>query len=155
MKTDKFYDILDGELERIIQSNISDETIKKNTSNNNKGKGYAALIWFLDFYGQKSLFKQYITDGKEDFSCDIIFSDKNYDGEIIYYVIQSKWVDWKDKNKPIKKIDKDEFGKTLNDFETILRGDKGEASNEKFNQKYEELVKHLESNGKAKFIFLL
>ncbi len=153
MKTDKFYNIIDGELEKIIQANISDETIKKNTSNNNKGKGYAALIWFLDFYGQKSLFKQYITDGKEDFSCDIIFSDKNYDGEIIYYVIQSKWVDWKDKNKPIKKIDKDEFGKTLNDFETILRGDKGEASNEKFNQKYEELVKHLESNGKAKFIF--
>lgn len=153
MKTDKFYDILDKELEKIIEDNNSDVNIQKGKTNNNKGKGYASLIWFLDFYSQKTLFKQYITDGKEDFSCDIIFSDINFDGEKIYYVIQSKWVDWKNKNKPIKKIEKDEFGKTLNDFETILRGDKGDSSNEKFNTKYKELLEHLENNGKAKFVF--
>ena len=43
---------------------------------------------------------------------------------------------------------------SLNDFETILRGDKKSTSNEKFNQKYLELLKHLEANGEVKFIFL-
>ncbi len=151
MELIKFYNIIDKELNDIIEENKNLPEIKKHKDINIK-KGYASLFWFLDFYGQKTLYKSSITDGQDDSSCDIIFSKTNSQGETLFYVIQSKWIGLK-RGKNLFGIDKDEFGKTLTDFTSILQGTKNKGTNENFNRKYEELKAHLENNGKVKFIF--
>jgi hypothetical protein len=149
----QFYNIIDSELIEIINMNIDDENITRHKENKlDQRKSYAFLIWFLEFYGQKNVYKNYITDGKYDFSCDIIFSNLDNQNQNIFYVVQSKWVKLSD-NKDIDCIDSDEFGRTLNDFSTILSGNMVNTKNEKFNKKYVELLNHLEKNGKIKFIF--
>ena len=153
MELIKFYNIIDKELESIIEINKDLPEIKKHKlKKQNERKGYATLLWFLDFYGQKTLDKTLITDGDDDGSCDIIFSNKNNQGETFFYIIQSKWLGER-KAKSSLGINKDEFGKTLTDFSAILQGTKKKGANEKFNRKYEELKVHLENNGKVKFIY--
>lgn len=144
-----FYDILDAELHQEIQQS-TDAQFKKLKQNNQK-KSYAFLIWFLKFYGQSPSIKEYITDGSGDSSCDIIFSKTDLFGKTIFYVVQSKW---SNKNNCESMLDTQEVKYTLNDFETILRGDRGETENQKFNQKYRELIDHLQNNGEVKFLFL-
>jgi len=134
MELIKFYNIIDKELNGIISENENLPEIKRHKDVNLK-KGYASLFWFLDFYGQKPLYKTFITDGHDDSSCDIIFSNKNTQGETFFYVIQSKWVGLK-KGKNLSGIDKDEFGKTLIDFTSVLQGTK-------------ELIKTLTENMKS------
>lgn len=153
MLISKFYELLNKELISILENNSNDEKTKihKNIEQN---KGYALLIWFLNFYGKKEIYKTYITDGPDDKSCDIIFSSKDNDDKEIFYVVQSKFVSFTKKNEstyPL--ISKEEFGATLNDFSTILIGERIESSNKNFNKKYEDLKIHLENNGKIKFIF--
>jgi hypothetical protein len=151
----KFYQLISDELSEILQNNISDERVKAH-KNIELNKSYALLVWFLKFYGQKDLYKSYITDGRDDKSCDIIFSNKNVQGEDIFYIVQSKYVQF-DVSKKIEeafpKIKKEELGSTLNDFSMLLSGTRVASKNENFNQKYELLKKHLENNGKAKFLF--
>lgn len=153
MLISKFYELINKELISILENNSNDEKTKihKNIEQN---KGYALLIWFLNFYGKKEIYKTYITDGPDDKSCDIIFSSKDNDDKEIFYVVQSKFVSFTKKNEstyPL--ISKEEFGATLNDFSTILIGERIESSNKNFNKKYEDLKVHLENNGKIKFIF--
>jgi len=149
----EFYNIIDKEINVLVDKYQDDENIKRHRENKiEQRKAYAFLIWFLEFYGQKLLYKNYITDGTNDFSCDIIFSNTDNQNKTIFYVVQSKWIKLSS-NKEIDCIDSDEFGKSLTDFSTILSGNKKNTQNEKFNKKYTELLEHLEKNGLVKFVF--
>lgn len=155
MDLKKFYKIIDNELEIIIDKNKDEDSISRHKEDKKaQRKSYAFLIWFIEFYGQSALYKNYITDGHDDNSCDIIFSNKDSFDINYFYVIQSKWLNWNiQKDKNISKIDYDEFRKTLSDFSIILNGSRKDGINTKFNKKYKELIKHLENNGKVKFIY--
>lgn len=52
MKTPKFYETLNTELEQIIADGSNRFIMEKLKEDAHK-KGYALLIWFLKFYGQK------------------------------------------------------------------------------------------------------
>lgn len=154
MLISNFYNLLDEELQAIVSEYANEK--KMLHKNINQNKGFALLIWFLDFYAQKKpLYRQYITDGNDDNSCDIIFFNPNVKGEDIYYVVQSKWVKFEKDTRvdAYPKINKQEFGYTLSDFQNILSGDKKKGTNEAFNTKYDDLRTHLEKNGKVKFLF--
>jgi hypothetical protein len=150
MLTKDFYSIIDAELDALIIKYKDDKLIKKHRSAINNQKSYALLIWFLDFYGRISNYSNFITDGDNDSSCDIVFDSLNNQGNKVFYVVQSKWNNADNSEKETKK---DEILKALNDFETILRGEK-KSVNEKLKSKLEELDLHLKANGEVKFIFL-
>jgi hypothetical protein len=150
MLTSDFYNIIDSELNSLLEKYKNDEFIQKYKKDVNNQKSYALLIWFLDFYGRISNYTDFITDGNNDKSCDIVFDNINNQGERIFYVVQSKW---NNENNSNKEADRDEILKALNEFETILRGEKSQV-NEKLKTKLEELDQHLKSNGEVKFIFL-
>ncbi len=155
MILDQFYDIINQELEEIIAQNQAD-IAEKNLKQANQQKGYALLIWFLKMYAPTKIFKDYITDGKDDSSCDIIFSNQE-NGEEIFYVIQSKWnvkPKLKEDNQ-IEKISADEVKKAMIDFESIFRKDKRKGNNQLFNQRLDDLHEHrVKKGGAVKFIFL-
>lgn len=151
MLTQDFYNIIDTEISDIIKKYPGDEMIKKHHNSQENQKSYALLIWFLEFYGKKSDYVRYITDGPDDSSCDIIFDAKDSRGQTIYYVIQSKWNTSKN---AAKNIGRTEIGYALSDFTTILRGNKKPTQNDNFNKKRAELLEHIKSNGLVKFIFL-
>jgi AIPR protein len=150
MLTKDFYKLVDSELDILLNKYKDDQFIKKHRSAVNNQKSYALLIWFLDFYGRISKYSDFITDGDNDSSCDIVFDNLNNQGERIFYVVQSKW---NNESNSEKETDKDEILKALSDFETILRGEK-QNINSKLRKKLEELDAHLKSNGEVKFIFL-
>ena len=163
MLTSTFYKLINEELEQILDKNPDDQELHHHRDRE-QNKGYAFLIWFLDFYGQQKLYKNYITDGSDDSSCDIIFSNTDSQGQTVFYVVQSKWISMKineegqllRKKKPIQvfpQIGKEEFNAVISDFTTVANGTRKPGRNERFNKKYEELIAHLEDNGKAKFIF--
>ncbi len=156
MLLEQFYDVLDKALEAIIAENQEDITERK-LNQVNQQKSYALLIRFLQMYAPNKLFlfKDCITDGKDDSSCDIIFSNKE-NGEEIFYIVQSKW-NIKPKIKEgnqVEKISSDEVKKAIVDFESIFRKDKKKGKNKLFNEKLNDLQKHLANNGAVKFIFL-
>jgi hypothetical protein len=150
MLTKDFYYIVDSEISGLIEKYKDDKFIKKHRSSIYNQKSYALLIWFLDFYARTSSYADFITDGDNDSSCDIIFDKENNQGQKIFYVVQSKW---NNENNSEKETNRDEILKALNDFETILRGEKHNV-NAKLKVKLEELDNHLKSNGEVKFIFL-
>jgi hypothetical protein len=155
MLISKFNELINAELMNLLEVNAGDERTKTHKSLQ-LNKGYALLIWFLKFYGQKDLYRTYITDGKEDNSCDIIFDNKTVMNEDIFYIIQSKYVALNAAEKrtdAFPRLDKKEFGYALSDFTAILNGTRKAGKNENFNRKYAELIQHLEKNGKVKFIF--
>ena len=150
MITKDFYTIIDTELAVLLDKYKEDKFLKKHRSAINNQKSYALLIWFLDFYGRISNYTSFITDGDNDSSCDIVFDNIDNQGNKVFYVVQSKW---NNVDNSEKETDKDEILKALNDFDTLLRGEKQNV-NEKLQLKLEELDKHLKSNGEVKFIFL-
>jgi hypothetical protein len=150
MLTKDFYSTIDAELDVLLTKYKADELIIKHKNAINNQKSYALLIWFLDFYGRISNYSNFITDGDNDSSCDIVFDKFNNQGNKVFYVVQSKW---NNANNSEKETNKDEILKALNDFETILRGEK-KGVNEKLKSKLEELDLHLKANGEVKFIFL-
>jgi hypothetical protein len=150
MITKDFYNIIDSELSELIEKHKDDKLIKKHKSAINNQKSYALLIWFLDFYGRISNYTDFITDGDNDSSCDIVFDKINNQGQKVFYIVQSKW---NNENNSEKDTNRDEILKALNDFETILRGEKQNV-NEKLKVKLEQLDSHLKENGEVKFIFL-
>ena len=150
MITKDFYNIIDSELSELIKKYKDDELIKKHKSAIDNQKSYALLIWFLDFYGRTSNYTDFITDGDNDSSCDIVFDKINNQGQKVFYIVQSKW---NNENNSEKETKRDEILKALNDFETILRGEKQNV-NEKLKVKLEQLDSHLKENGEVKFIFL-
>lgn len=150
MLTEKFYDILGSEIDAIIDRYKDYPEIARHKNINQK-KAYGFLIWFLEFYGHVSQFKNHITNGSDDASCDIIFDRLNPQGNKIFYVVQVKWFNSKNALGSISTTD---VRKSLNDFETIIRGDKQKSQNKKFNESHRALLDHLDKNGKVKFIFL-
>lgn len=76
MLTTTFYKLLDGELNEILDKNPENQALHKH-KDIKLNKGYAFMMWFLDFYGQKKSYQNYITDGSGDSSCDIIFSNQD------------------------------------------------------------------------------
>jgi hypothetical protein len=150
MLTKDFYSIIDSELSKLIEKYKDDKFIKKHKSAISNQKSYALLIWFLDFYGRTSNYTDFITDGDNDSSCDIVFDKMNNQGQKVFYIVQSKW---NNENNSEKDTNRDEILKALNDFETILRGEKKNV-NEKLKVKLEQLDSHLKENGEVKFIFL-
>ncbi|TAD85019.1 MAG: abortive phage infection protein [Bacteroidetes bacterium] len=150
MHTRDFYSIIDGELDAFIARYKDDSVIKAHKRATNNQKSYALLIWFLDFYGRVSNYSNFITDGGNDSSCDIVFDSFDNQGNKIFYVLQSKW---NNADNSERETEKDEILKALSDFETILRGEKKSVNN-KLKSKLEELDLHLKANGAVKFIFL-
>lgn len=150
MLTKDFYNIIDAELNELITKYKDDELIIRHGSAINNQKSYALLIWFLDFYGRTANYSNFITDGANDSSCDIVFDSLNSQGNKIFYIVQSKW---NNIDNSEKETNKDEILKALNDFETILRGKK-KSVNDKLKAKLEDLDAHLRANGEVKFIFL-
>jgi len=150
MLTKDFYHIIDAELDVLISKYKDDAHIQKHQGATPQKKSYALLIWFLDFYGRTSNYSDFITDGENDGSCDIVFDKINNQGNTVFYVVQSKW---NQANGAEKETDKDEILKALSDFETILRGEKKNV-NAKLKTKLEQLDLHLKANGEVKFIFL-
>jgi hypothetical protein len=151
MLTKHFYSTIDSELGTLVEKYKNDDFIKKHNGRiSEQTKSYALLIWFLDFYGRKSNYIDFITDGVDDSSCDIVFDNTNNQGEKIFYIVQSKW---NNENNSEKETDRDEILKALNEFETLLRGEKQNV-NEKLKVKLEELDNYLKANGEVKFIFL-
>lgn len=157
MLNEQFYDILDKELDDLIIENNTDIQNKK-LNLITQQKSYVLLIWFLQFYSnKKSLYEEFITDGKDDSSCDIIFNEKDKNGVETFYIVQSKW-NKKPESSPNKepaKVNSDEVKKAIIDFESILQKNKQLGNNHLFNQKFNELHQHLiKDNGNVKFIFL-
>jgi len=150
MITKDFYNIIDGELDELLEKYAEDDYLKKHKGSINNQKSYALLIWFLEFYGKIANYTPFITEGKDDSSCDIVFDKNDKHNNKIFYIVQSKWNTAKNSGK---ESDKDEILKALSDFQTILRGGKKKV-NKKLASKLEELDKHLKANGTVKFIFL-
>jgi hypothetical protein len=113
MLTKDFYKLIDNELDVLLDKYKEDQFIKKHRSAVNNQKSYALLIWFLEFYRRISKYSDFITDGDNDSSCDIVFDNVNNQGERIFYVVQSKW---NNENNSEKETDKDEILKALSDF---------------------------------------
>ena len=154
MKDDIFYEKLETEIDLLLDEFKNDKFLQK--QDNNGRKSYGLLLWFLKNYlPQKEILdaKEYITEGEEDSSCDIIFENENNLGENVFYVIQSKWFIKSNINKR-NETTKD-LKACLADFRCILKGDKQLSEiNLKFNQQYGAFLKHKERNGKIKFVFL-
>ncbi len=150
MQTVDFYRIMDKELEEKLVKYKDDSFLIRNRSSVNNQKSYALLIWFLEFYGRRTNYHDFITDGNGDSSCDIIFDNYDNQGNKVFYIVQSKW---NNENNCTAEINKDEILKSLSDFETILRGEKRKV-NDKLKIKLAELDNHLKENGDVKFIFL-
>lgn len=149
MRTPDFYKIIDGEIAVLLEKYKEDAYLQKHKQENNR-KSFGFLIWFLENYSGLANYADFITDGDNDASCDIVFDKTDNQGKKVFYIVQSKW-------NQLKNIEKDksrgEITKALNDFETILRGDKKDV-NDRLKEKLIELDAHLKANGEVKFIFL-
>lgn len=150
----EFYDIIDAEIEKIIDG-LDDEEFKN--KNNEGKKAYCFLLWFLQnnlhrTYDELKGYTQYIVDGNDDNSCDLIFSNKET-GETVYYIVQAKWFAKQNINKSndIANI----YKACLTDFNMILKHKKEKSkTNQKFNTMYGKLKKHVENNGKVRFLLV-
>ncbi len=148
MLNTEFYDILDAELTQLVEDNGFHPGLKHKGIE--KNKPFVLLMWFLKLYGKTLRYSAYITEGKDDSSCDIIFDVEDTKKKKVYYVIQSKW---NNKKNVAKQIDAKEFKATLDDFRIVFLGKKGITDNESFNEKYQQLRQHIAQNGEVKFVY--
>jgi AIPR protein len=150
MLTKEFYERIDEELDVLLTKYQDDPFIVNQKKAINNQKSYALLIWFLEFYGRISNYSDFITDGENDSSCDIVFDNIDTQGQRIFYVVQSKW---NNADNAEKNISGGEISKALSDFQTILRGGKSKI-NKRLQEKLDQLDEHQKHNGEVKFIFL-
>ena len=153
MKNEIFYDIIDSEIDKLSVPFKSNEHLKKQDENGKKS--FLFLLWFLTRYLPNcdlSELEVFITEGNDDSSCDLIFTNKDQSGKEIYYVVQAKWFAKQNINKA-KEITK-EVKSCLSDFRLILSGKKESEHNLQFNTQYQKFINHKKENGKIKFIFL-
>ncbi|WP_297202821.1 AIPR family protein [uncultured Pluralibacter sp.] len=150
MKHEEFYDYIDSEFNAIIQSEMYTNYFDKIKQTDQK-KSIAFLIWFLKTYADISNVEEYITDGHDDNSCDIILEKKDSQQSTTFYIVQSKW---NKKENCHGSFDGKELKSFLSDIQSILKGDKEEGTNAKFNIQYEKLRKHIKQNGRVKIIYL-
>lgn len=150
MKTADFYTIIDEELDVLLERYKDNAFVQKHKKNSNNQKSYAFLMWFVNFYGKAVNYTDYITEGSNDSSCDIVFDWNDNQGKKIFYVVQSKW---NNARKAEAEVERDEILKALSEFETIVSDEK-EKINDKLHERLKLLLKHLRNNGEVKFIFL-
>lgn len=153
MKNEIFYDIIDQGIDELSDIFKKNEHLKKQDTNGKKS--FSFLLWFLNRYlpnNDLSDFENLITEGNDDSSCDLIFTNKDQLGKEIYYVVQAKWFAKSNINKA-KEITK-EVKACLSDFRLILSGKKESEHNENFNVQYRKFIDHKKNNGKVKFVFL-
>lgn len=153
MYTKDFYDIVKTEIDAILLDFKDNSNLKKFKTNEGK-QSFGFLLWFLKrYYPLGQNYEQYITEGDDDNSCDIIFDNIDNYGKNIYYVVQAKW--FSIKNISTTNGMSKEVKACISDFETILSGRKTPSKvNLNFNEKYEELLKHKKGNGQIKFVFV-
>lgn len=149
MKNQDFYKLLEQDLLKITAE--FDENLNLKLKQDTQKQSYAFLIWFLNFYSGISNVDEYITDGHGDHSCDIILDKINSQGDKVFYLVQSKWNSLKNcdgqfENEVLKSY--------LSDVQSILKGDKENTENEKFNSRYHDLLNHVKSNGEVKVLYL-
>lgn len=150
MNNTEFYNIIDGEIDALIDKYQNDDFLQKQATDQRKAYGF--LIWFLEFYAGIFEYPPYITEGRDDNSCDIVFDKKiNGSDKRIFYIVQSKW---NTISKVESKPGRGDIVQALNEFETILRGDKNESVNDKLKVRLQALKEHIQNNGEVKFIFL-
>jgi hypothetical protein len=149
MRTPDFYKLIDQEISALLVKYKNDAYLLKHKQLNNQ-KSYAFLIWFLETYGGLANYADFITDGDNDSSCDIVFDKTDNQNKKVFYIVQSKWSEEKNIGKDKSR---GEITKALSDFETILRGDKQDV-NDRLKTKLVELDAHRKANGEVKFIFL-
>jgi hypothetical protein len=150
MKNLDFYKILDADLAKIIAEHLDKKLLGKLKQDQQK-KSYALLVWFLSFYSDIANVEQYITDGNDDSSCDIILDLTDSQGIKTFYVVQSKW---NNESNCTGEMDSTELKSFLSDFQVVIRGERVESKNTKFNARYKDLVSHVRQNGVTKAIFL-
>nr|WP_298660067.1 AIPR family protein [uncultured Flavobacterium sp.] len=153
MKNEIFYDIIDSEIDKLSVPFKSNDHLKKQDENGKKS--FLFLLWFLKRYLPNcdlSELEVFITEGNDDSSCDLIFTNKDQSGKEIYYVVQAKWFAKQNINKA-KEITK-EVKSCLSDFRLILSGKKESEHNIQLNTQYQKFISHKKENGKIKFIFL-
>ncbi|PTP89575.1 AIPR family protein [Vibrio splendidus] len=151
MKNEDFYKVLDEELTLISNEFTGD--LARQLKEDHQKKSYAFMIWFLNFYSNIELneISEFITDGNGDNSCDIILDKVNSQGDKIFYLVQSKW---NQQNKCNGHFESEVLKSFLSDAQSIIRGDKEQTTNEKFNQRYEKLLEHVKQNGEVKVVYL-
>ncbi len=150
MITSDFYHIIDKELEVLLERYKNNVFVQKHKKNLNNQKSYAFLMWFVNFYGKLSNYSDYITEGNDDSSCDIVFDLKDNQGKKVFYIVQSKW---NNARKAEAEVERDEILKALSEFETLMAGEK-EKINDTLKAQLKLLLEHLRDNGEVKFIFL-
>jgi hypothetical protein len=153
MKNEIFYDIIDKRIDELSSIFKNNEHLKKQDLNGKKS--FSFLLWFLNRYlpnNDLTEFENLITEGNDDSSCDLIFTNKDQLGKVVYYVVQAKWFAKNNINKS-KEITK-EVKACLSDFRLILSGKKESEHNENFNIQYKKFFEHKKNNGKIKFVFL-
>ncbi len=151
-----FYDIVDSEIDAIIDK-YSDEEVLKNMKETNSKKSYGFLLWFLENnlkneIAQIEKWKTYIVDGDDDNSCDLIFSNKEKDEEV-FYIVQAKWFAKSNciESNGITNI----YKSCLTDFNMMIQHQKAESpNNKKFNAMYKKLQKHVDNNGRVRFLLV-
>lgn len=152
MKNEIFYDIIDERIDELSDIFKNNEHLKKQDTNGKKS--FSFLLWFLNRYlpnNDLAQFENLITEGNDDSSCDLIFTNKDQLGNEIYYVVQAKWFAKNNINKA--KVTK-EVKACLSDFRLILSGKKESDYNYNFNAQYGKFIAHKRNNGKVKFVFL-
>lgn len=155
MKTRIFRDIISSEINKTIKTLKGKKDFDKYKTDENQ-KSFAFLYWFVKRYYPNITYsdiESYIVEGTDDGSCDIIFSNKDRRNKLTYYVIQSKWFTEKKVGRSNKTSES--VKSCLSDFSLIIEGEKKlSKTNQKFNENYKKLLKHVENNGNVKFIFL-
>lgn len=152
----EFYDIVDSQINDILNKYANDTTLK--SINGEKGKkSYGFLLWFLE-NNLKNEIKQidkwrpYIVDGDDDNSCDLIFNNKENE-ETVFYIVQAKWFDKGNcqRNNGMTNI----YKQCLTDFNMMIHHQKAESpNNKKFNDMYKKLQKHVDDNGRVRFLLV-
>ncbi|CDT76443.1 AIPR family protein [Vibrio coralliirubri] len=150
MKNKDFYNELDNELSHIVEETLSSPEYA-NLKEEHQKKSYALLIWFLKNYAHVDNVEDYITEGHDDHSCDIILDRVTATDERVFYLVQSKW---NQLSKCDGKLDSEIVKSLLSDAQSIIKGDKEEGINDKFNHRYKALREHVLKNGAVRVIYL-
>ncbi|MFZ3020011.1 MAG: AIPR family protein [Minisyncoccia bacterium] len=154
MTNKNFYDIVDSESTALAVVFENNTHFKKRDENGKKS--FLFLLWFLKNYLPESdllSLEEFITEGTDDSSSDLIFPNKNQLGEETYYVIQAKWFARNNIHKTNHIVK--EIKACLTDFSLILSGEKQlSKTNVSFNKQYLKFIEHKNNNKKVKFIFL-
>ncbi len=154
MRTEEFYQLLDGELEALVEDLKDSTAMQRQATRPDLQKSYALLVWFLGFYGKRFSvnYQQFVTDGSNDYSCDVVLTNVDRDGNKRFYVIQSKWNNAKNAKK---KVSSKEIKTAIADFNTLLEFDFEQLNpNKELLPKLKALKTHMDKNGELNFIFL-